>query len=170
MFLRNWPDVWVQANAADSRVRGKIDIKPMVHAAGSGYSSGACKGGWGFGIANNTKHKEAAKRAIQFFTSAKAQRHFVLSMSFVPTRQTLFIDPQIVDRYSYYPKLLEMIEENSVLRPAIPQYTKASKILQQCLIAALTKQQNLQEAMKAAAAETRKLLTRPRFRASVKYD
>ncbi|MBD1908269.1 ABC transporter substrate-binding protein [Trichocoleus sp. FACHB-6] len=156
VFLRNWPDVWVQANAADSFIRGKIDIKPMVHAAG--YSSGACKGGWGFGIAQTTKHPKQAWKAIQFFTSAAAQRHFVLTMSFVPSRRTLFIDPQIIDKYSHYPKLLEIIDEYSILRPPIPEYGQASDILQQYLWNALMGQQNPQAAMKAAAEQTRKLL------------
>lgn len=156
VFLRNWPDVWVQANAADSFIRGKIDIKPMVHAAG--YSSSACKGGWGFGIAKTTKHPKQAWKAIQFFTSAAAQRYFVLQMSFVPSRRVLFIDPQIIDKYSHYPKLLEIIDEYSISRPAIPQYSRASDILQQYLWNALMGQQNPQAAMKAAAEQTRKLL------------
>ena len=45
-FLRNWPYAWPLANAADSPIRGKIAIKPMVHAVGS--ESAACQGGWGW--------------------------------------------------------------------------------------------------------------------------
>jgi multiple sugar transport system substrate-binding protein len=158
VFLRNWPAVWSQANAADSSVHGKVAFTPIVHA--SGYSSGGCQGGWGLGIAKTTKHSEEAFKAIKFFTSATAQRKFVLEadLSLIPSRRNLFIDPQIVDRYSHYPKLLEVIDYSSVLRPSIPQYTEASSILQKYLSAALQGRQDPQAAMQAAARETRKKL------------
>lgn len=157
VFLRNWPAVWSQANAADSSVRSEIAFTPMIHAPG--HQGGGCQGGWGLGVAKSTKHPEEAAIAIKFFTSAVAQRKFVLAtnLSLIPSRHSLFIDPQIVDKYSHYPKLLEVIAY-SVLRPPIPQYTEASSILQKYLSAALTGQQNPEEAMQAAAKETRKLL------------
>jgi multiple sugar transport system substrate-binding protein len=155
VFLRHWPNVW--ALAKDSRVRGKIAIKPMVHTLDN--SSGACKGGWGFGISAKTRHPDAAWKAIDFFTSAAQQRQFVLNTGYLPSRRSLFIDPQIVDRYSHFPKLLEVIE-NSLLRPPIPQYDEASKILQQHLSEALRGQQSPETAMKQAAQETRQRLAR----------
>lgn len=153
VFLRDWPDVW--ALAKDSPVRGKIAIAPMVHALGN--SSGACKGGWGFGIATKTRHPDAAWKAIAFFTSAAVERQFVLKTGYLPSRQSLFIDPQIVDRYSHFPELLE-VTENSVLRPPIPEYDRASKLLQLYLTKAIKGQLSPEQAMKAAAIETRQLL------------
>lgn len=157
MFLRSWPYVWPLANASDSPVRGKIGIKPMVHAPG--YSSGACLGGWGLGIAKTTKYPEQAWRAIQFFTSAEAQRQFVLETGYVPSRQDLFTDPQIVARYSHYPKLLEVVEQ-AVLRPPVAQYAQASDTLQRYLSAALTGRLSPEAAMQAAANETRRMIGR----------
>lgn len=156
-FLRNWPYVWPEANGPDSEVRGKFAIKPMVHATGK--SSGACLGGWGLGISKTTKHPEAAWKAIQFFTSADAQRQFILETGYVPSRRGLFNDPQIVAKYSYYPQLLEVVEK-AVLRPPVAQYAQASDILQRYLSAALTGQQTPERAMQAAAQETRILLGR----------
>ena len=157
VFLRDWPSFWAIANKENSPVRDQIAIKPMVHAEGN--SSGACKGGWGFGIARKTRHPEAAWRAIDFFTSAELERQFVLQTGYLPSRRSLFIDPQIVDRYSHFPKLLEVIE-NSVLRPPIPEYDQVSKILQRYLSDALTGQLSPEKAMAAAAQETRQLLAK----------
>lgn len=156
-FLRNWPYVWPEANGPGSEVRGKFAIKPMVHAKGK--SSGACLGGWGLGISKTTKHREEAWKAIQFFTSAEAQRQFILETGYVPSRRALFNDPQIVAKYSYYPQLLEVVEK-AVLRPPVAQYAQASDILQRYLSAALTGQQSPERAMQAAARETRILLGR----------
>ncbi|BAU04733.1 ABC transporter substrate-binding protein [Fischerella sp. NIES-3754] len=154
-FLRSWPYVWPLANEKDSPIRGKIAIKPMVSA--SGESSGACLGGWGLGISKTTKHPQEAWKAIQYFTSEAAQRRFILQAGFVPSRRSLFTDPQIVATYPHYPQLLEVVEQ-AVLRPPIAQYAQTSDILQRYLSAALTNRMTPEAAMKAAAQETRRLL------------
>lgn len=154
-FLRSWPYVWPLANADTSPLKGKIGIKPMVHAPGQ--TGGACLGGWGLGIAKSTRHPEAAWKAIQYFTSRKAQRRFILQAGYVPSRRELFTDPEIVAKYPYFPQLLEVVQK-AVLRPPIAQYAQASDILQRYLSAALTNRLSPERAMKAAAQETRRLL------------
>lgn len=155
VFLRSWPYVWPLANEDTSPIKGKIAIKPMVHAPGK--SGGACLGGWGLGIAKSSKHKQEAWKAIQYFTSPEAQRRFILNAGYVPSRRELFTDPEIVAKYSHYPQLLEVVD-NAVLRPPIAQYAQASDILQRYLSAALTNRLSPQEAMQSAANETRLLL------------
>ena len=154
-FLRSWPYVWPLANQPDSAIRGKIGITTMVHAPGE--QSGACLGGWGLGIAKSSKHPEEAWKAIQYFTSEEAQKQFILSAGYVPSRRDLFKDPEIVAKYGHYPKLLEVVD-SAVLRPPIAQYSQASDILQRYLSAALTNRMTPERAMKAAADETRRLL------------
>lgn len=156
-FMRNWPYVWPLANSDDSPVQGQIAIKPMVHAPNR--TSGACQGGWGLGIATSTPHPEEAWRAVEFFSRPDILRQFILETGYVPSRRSLFTDPEIVAKYSHYPALLEVVE-NAVLRPPIPQYAQASDILQRYLSAALTDRTSPERAMQNAAAETRRLLGR----------
>lgn len=160
-FLRSWPYAWPLAQAKNSPIRGKIAIKPMVHAPGK--TGAACLGGWGIGIAKSSKHPEEAWKAIQYFTSREAQRRFILSAGYVPSRRDLFTDPEIVAKYPHYPQLLEVVD-NAVLRSPIAQYDQTSDILQRYLSAALSGRINPERAMQAAANETRRLLsasTRP---------
>jgi multiple sugar transport system substrate-binding protein len=157
VFLRNWPYVFALASADNSPIQGKFSIKPMIHAPG--YPSGACQGGWGLGIAKNSPHPEAAWEVIEFFSSEESQRKFILATGYVPSRKSLFNDPEIVAKYPHYPQLLEVVQ-SSALRPPIGQYAQASDILQRYLSAALTNKMNPIEAMEAAARETRKLLNR----------
>lgn len=157
VFMRNWPYVWPLANEDGSAVQGKIAIQPMVHAAG--FSPGACQGGWGLALAKDSSHKEEAWRVIEFITSESAQKEFVLDTGYVPSRRSLFNDPEIVEKYSHYPELLE-VQEQSVLRPPIAQYAQASDILQRNISSALTGRLSPQQAMERAAAETRRLLGR----------
>ncbi len=155
VFLRNWPYVFGLASKPDSVIQGKFEIKPMVRA--SGQKSGACQGGWGLGIAKTSKHPEEAWKVIEFLSSEEVQRKFILETGKVPSRKSLFNDPQIVAKYDHYPQLLEVVE-NSALRPPIAQYAQASDILQRYLSAALTDRISPEKAMKAAAEETRRLL------------
>ncbi|AFY70460.1 carbohydrate ABC transporter substrate-binding protein, CUT1 family [Thalassoporum mexicanum PCC 7367] len=155
VFMRNWPYAWSLANGDDSPVQGKIAIKPMVHAPGQ--NSGACQGGWGFGIAKTTKHPEEAWRVIEYFASAEAQKKFVLKWGYVPSRAALFNDPDIVSKYSHYPELLGIVQK-AVLRPPIAQYAQASDILQRYLSSAITGRLSPEQALQTAARETRSLL------------
>jgi len=154
-FLRSWPYVWTLANKAGSPLEGKIAIKPMVHAPNQ--ESGACLGGWGWGIAKSSRHPEEAWKAIQYFTGKEAQRKFILQEGYVPSRRDLFTDPEVVAKYPHFPELKKVVE-TAVLRPPIAQYAQASDILQRYLSAALTGRMNPEKAMKSAADETRLLL------------
>ena len=156
VFLRNWPYVWPLAHEDSSKVKGKIGIKPMIYAPGG--KSGACLGGWGLGIAKTSKHPEQAWKAIEYFTSAEAQRPFILKTGYLPSRKELFTDPKILTKYPHYSKLLEVVE-NTVLRPPIAQYAQVSDILQRYLSAAFTNSRlTPEQAMKSAAKETRLIL------------
>jgi multiple sugar transport system substrate-binding protein len=163
VFLRNWPYVWNEANKADSDIQGKFAIAPVVHA--ENQKSIACQGGWGLGISKFTKHPDEAWKAVEFFTSAATQKKYALRTGNMPTRRSLFYDPQLVERYSYYPTLLKILDNrhNTVLRPAIPDYHEASAILQKHLNSVLTKlkitPEEIEKEIKAAAFETRQLLS-----------
>lgn len=155
-FLRNWPYVWSSANQDGSKIKDKVGIKPMVHIPG--VTGGACLGGWGMGIAKNSKHPEEAWRAIQYFTRKEPQRRFTLETGNTSSRKDLFSDPQILAKYPHYPQLQQILD-NSVLRPAIAQYAQASDILQRYLNATLSNPKlSAETAMKSAARETRNLL------------
>ncbi|MCW6038198.1 ABC transporter substrate-binding protein [Spirulina subsalsa FACHB-351] len=155
LFLRNWP--YVAGLAADSPIADQFAIQPMVHLPGE--ESGACQGGWGLGISATTPHPDEAWRVIEFITSREVQKQFILDTRYVPSRRSLFNDPDIVAAYDYYPQLLEVVE-NSVLRPPIAQYAQASDILQRYLSAAITGRMTPEAAMQAAARETRNVLGR----------
>lgn len=154
-FLRSWPYVWPLAQAEDSPIKGKIAIKPMVSIPSE--TGGTCLGGWGLGISKSSPHPEEAWKVIQYFTSEAAQKRFILSAGYVPSRRALFTDPDIVAKYPHYPQILEVIER-AVLRPPIAQYAQASDILQRYLSAAITNRMTPESAMQAAANETRRLL------------
>jgi len=154
-FLRSWPYVWTLANAEDSKLKGKVGIQPMVHAAGK--ESGACLGGWGLGISKTSAHPDEAWKAVQFFSSAEPLKGFILKEGYTPSIRQFFTDPQLVAKYPHFPAMQEVVN-TAVLRPPIAQYAQASDILQRYLSAALTNRMSPEAAMQRAAGETRRLL------------
>jgi multiple sugar transport system substrate-binding protein len=122
-----------------------------------GKQSGACLGGWGFGISKSSKHQREAWQVIEYFNQPDIQRQYFLETGYVPSRKSLFTDDTLVAKYNYLPALLQGAE-NAVLRPPIPQYAQVSDILQRYLSAALTGSKTPEAAMKEAARETRTLL------------
>lgn len=102
---------------------------------------------------------DAAWRVVEYYSSTEAQRNLVLKNGYLPTRRSLYTDPQIVQEYPYFPDMLE-VAESAVLRPPVAQYAQASDILQRYLSAALTNRMEPEQAMRAAAEETRTLLKR----------
>ncbi|NQE34426.1 ABC transporter substrate-binding protein [Microcoleus asticus] len=155
LFLRNWPYVWKLANAEGSNVRGQIAIEPML--SSTGKTGGSCLGGWGWGIAKTSKHPEQAWKAIQYLTSEETQRKFILETGLIPSYKSLFTNKEIVAKYPHYPQLLKVVERPA-LRPPLAQYAQASDILQRYLSSAFTGRMSAEQAMKAAASETRNLL------------
>jgi len=154
-FLRNWP--YVYSLAEDSDISGNFAIKPMPHIPGA--NSGACQGGWGFGISRSTNHPKEAWRVIEYFSSQETLKDYILDTSYVPSREALFTDPELVAEYPYLPELLDVVKA-SVLRPPIAQYAQTSDILQRYLSSALTGSMTPEAAMNAAARETRQVLNR----------
>ncbi|MGG6264794.1 ABC transporter substrate-binding protein [Leptolyngbya sp. AN03gr2] len=155
LFMRNWPYAWALLNKDDSPVRGKVGIRPVVHAPGQ--ESSACLGGWGWGIASTTQHPVEARKALDFFTSARVQRQTTLQSGYLPSRKALYKDPEILAKYDFFPIALEALE-NPGLRPPIAQYAQASDILQRYLSAAISRRISPEEALQSAARETRSLL------------
>jgi len=127
----------------------------MIRAANA--RSGACQGGWGLGISSTTRHPQAARKAVQFFTSAEIQKKLSIAGAYLPTRRDLYNDKELLQRYEYFPLILKILE-NPALRPPIAQYAQTSDILQRYLNAALSGQISPEAAMREAARETRSLL------------
>ena len=157
VFLRNWPYVLKLVNQEGSKVQGNVGIKPMIHA--QGQTGGSCLGGWGLGISKTTRHPEEAWRLIQYMTSEETMKKFVLATGLIPSHQTLFKDPEIIAKFPYFPQLLEAVQKPA-LRPPIAQYAQASDVLQRYLSAVFTGRMNPEQAMQAAARETRNILGR----------
>lgn len=163
VFLRNWPYVWRLAQAADSPMRGRVGVLPMVHAPGAG--SAGTLGGWGLGVSAFSRHPDQAMEFIRAATSLAGQRALCGPTGYAPARAEAYRDPELLAANPFLVEL-ESLHANAVARPGIARYALASDILQRHLSAALAGSVDPGDALHAAARETRAMVGGPRRLAS----
>ncbi len=153
-FLRGWPAFWAVLQRQDWGEQVAI-APPFAFGPNPGRG---CRGGWGFGIPKHAAHPEEAWEAIQYLTSEAAQKQFVLDSGFLPSRRSLFTDPDIIAKYPFMPQMLEALDQASTMRPVTARYAAASDILQTALGKILRGQQSVEQAMAEAQTATEILM------------
>jgi multiple sugar transport system substrate-binding protein len=155
VFLRSWPYVWRLAQAAGSRIAGKIGVQPMVHAPGR--EGGGTLGGWGLGVSRFSRHPALAMAFIRHAVSLASQRELCRDTGYAPALIAAYRDPVLLAGDPFLETLREL-HRGAVLRPAVPRYALTSDILQRHVSAALSGLEQPSEALSAAGRETRLLL------------
>lgn len=155
VFLRSWPFVWRLSQAHGSPLAGKVGALPMVRAPG-GVSAGTL-GGWGFGVSRFSRDPELALAFVRHAISLAGQRALCRDTGYAPALAAAYRDPELLAANPFLTELLT-IHEHAVPRPAIPRYAMASDVLQRHLSAALAGIATPEEALRAAARETRVLM------------
>jgi multiple sugar transport system substrate-binding protein len=144
VFLRNWFYVWPLLGRGDSDVKGKAAFVPMVRAPGGQHA--ATLGGWGFAVSRFSSNPDAAWEFVQFATRPEQLVQLYSKAGRIPARTSLV------------PAEFQDIVRNARPRPSIPEYAKASDILQRWLSAALAGIVGPEDAIRNASRETRAVL------------
>ncbi len=145
LFMRNWPYAWLILNKDSSKLKGKVGITAIPPK--EGYTSSGALGGWGFGIAKGSKHIKEAWEFIKFATSKEAQKILHFKRGGVPSRKSLFLDKEILDKNPHYPMLYKILL-NAKSRPVHPDYPRISDTIQKHVSAVLTGIEKPEEAYK----------------------
>jgi len=134
LFMRNWPYAWSILNKEDSALRGKVGIVPFIHK--EGHDSAGTLGGWGLGVASGVKDAQEVWKFIAFATSTEAQKILHFRTGAVPSRRTLFSDPEILKSSPHYKDLYQIVMRARA-RPVHPDYPRISDTLQKHVSAVL---------------------------------
>ena len=125
-FMRNWPYAWAELNKNGSLLAGKVGITTMVSEPKEPHV--ATQGSWGLSVLSSSQHKQAAVEALQFLTSAAAQKQLNLNWGYTPTRLSVFEDPELIRANPVLPELQAALAA-AVLRPVTPIYAQLSDLL-----------------------------------------
>ncbi|TNC50492.1 ABC transporter substrate-binding protein [Rubellimicrobium rubrum] len=119
VFMRNWPYAYFLSNGADSAVAGKFDVAPLPAGSGEGAQSAATLGGWNMAVSKYSANQEVAIDLALYLGSAEAQKQRALNEGNLPTIQSLYEDPEILEAYPYFARWQEVFQ-TAVPRPSAP--------------------------------------------------
>lgn len=159
VFLRNWPYVWELANnpATGSNVVGKIGIAPLPGKEPGMHA--ATLGGWNLGLSAYSGHPKESWKLIRHFMEYDQMKRFSIDGGRLPTRISLYQDPEILERTPYVGDLYEVFI-NARPRPVTPHYSQISDIMQVNIHRALLGRLSVREALERIDAEVQALFER----------
>ena len=133
---------------SQSAVVGKMEIAAVPN--------GGLNGAWGWAIPNSSPNPEAAWTFLKWIESPEiAKKRALLGGS--PTRSDVFDDPELAQKYPYYPALRDLLDtaRNFPVFTYTPQFVE---VLGRELSLAVTGEKSSEEALEAANAEFAELL------------
>jgi multiple sugar transport system substrate-binding protein len=154
-FATNWLYMYdLTQNPDESQVVGEVGMALMPafqSAVDEGILSATNDGSMGFAITEGSTHPEEAWAFIEFLTSEPIQIEF--SAHQLPIWETAFANEDLIARN---PVTVPMFAEQfpwSHVRPKVPYYNEASRIIQIAIQEALTGAATPQEALDNAVAQ-----------------
>jgi trehalose/maltose transport system substrate-binding protein len=144
--MRNWPYALELSQDAKSPVKDKVGVTVLPKGGGAGGRNAATLGGWNLGVSKFTKHpKEAAELAL-YLTGPEEQKRRAMEGGFHPTIQSLYEDPEVLEKRPTFKELFETFK-NAVPRPSAQtkgKYNQASTEFWNAVHAVLTGQKKAQ--------------------------
>lgn len=126
VFMRNWPYAYTLGNGDDSPIKGKFEVTTLPLGP-SGERSAATLGGWNLAVSKYSRNPEAAIELAKFLASAETQKDNALSLSKLPTIQSLYDDAEIAEKQPIIPQWKEVFL-SAVPRPSAPTKTKYNEV------------------------------------------
>ncbi|MBK8048406.1 MAG: ABC transporter substrate-binding protein [Anaerolineales bacterium] len=127
-FMRNWPYAFSLGNADDSKIKGLFDATSLPGAEAG--MSAATLGGWQVGVSKYSKNPEAAAKFAMWLGSTESQKDRAINISLIPTKKSLYEDPEVAAAQPFMPKLLPVFT-SAVARPSTataPKYNEVSNV------------------------------------------
>jgi multiple sugar transport system substrate-binding protein len=154
-FVINWLYMYNLAqDPAESQVAGSVamSLMPVFEASlEAGVESATNNGSMGFAITAGSPNPDAAWDFLTFLTSEDVQIEY--SALQLPTWQTAFDDPALAEANPVTVPMFAAQFPFSHVRPKVPYYPEASRILQLAIQETLTGSKTAQQALDDAAAE-----------------
>ncbi len=137
------------------------EVSPVSEKVGVAVIPGGhpVSGGWGLGINDASKNKEAAFKFVQFATSKESDKLQWMKYRIGPTRRSVLSDPELLADSPWMAGVYEESLANASHRPRIPEEPKLEDIMVGTLSEILLgKKADIAAALDELAAEWNKIL------------
>ena len=124
-FCRNWPYMYSTASQYKTKPE-QIGVAPLPTGGPNDHTYSGL-GGWNFYISalSDSGKQDAAYKFVQFMTAPEQQKFYALNGSYLPTRQALYSDREILNKIPVI-KLGKTAIQNTKPRPVSPYYSDMS--------------------------------------------
>jgi len=116
-FMRNWPYAFALGQA-DPKLKDKFDVTLLPKGDGDKARNADTLGGWQLMVNKNSKNQDAAIEFVKYLTSAEVQKSHSIEFANLPTRPTLYDDPDVLKANPYYASLKPVFAGGAVARPS----------------------------------------------------
>ena len=125
VFCRFWPGLYGTFGQPGELRRDQVGVTELPRVPGIPHGRG-CLGGWNMFINAASAHKNAAWQFIEFMTDEAQQKRMARDGSYLPTREDLYQDPQLLNQVPIL-KLSKEALEHGRPRPIHPRYLDMSE-------------------------------------------
>ena len=127
LFMRDWPAGWNKIVASDNlSVNEQVGITYLPLGKPDGDNSGAL-GGWQLMVSKASDNKEKSVDFIKFFTSYDNNKKLILNMSYLPVRNDLYNDSEVISEIPFIKRNVKLFS-NARHRPFHKDYVNFSQI------------------------------------------
>ena len=136
-----WPSWFISGHgtsAAIAQIPGKKTASSQVLATGE-------IGNWLLGVTTNSKDPQLALKLATYLTSEEVQRQ-ALEYGGVPTRKSIFRDPEVLSQYPFFEQLYSGTN-NSRVRPRTTKWSRIEEVFGEELIECIDGKISVDEAI-----------------------
>jgi multiple sugar transport system substrate-binding protein len=129
VFCRHWAFVFGFLGEPGVLSHNQVGVAPLPHDQGI-QQGGGCLGGWNMFINAASAHQNEAWKFIEFMTAEARQKRMARAGSYLPTREALYQDPQLLNEVPILNLSNEALE-HARARPIHPRYLDMSEEMAQ---------------------------------------
>lgn len=146
-----WPSWFISGNGVTAEIEqipGKKDGSAEALPTGE-------IGNWLLGVTSNCSNKEMALELAIYLTSADVQKE-ALKAGGIPTRKSIFRDPDILAEYPYFEAIYSGTN-NSRVRPRTTKWSRIEEVFGKELVSCINGEQSVNDTIMKSQAEINKL-------------
>ena len=151
-FALGWPSWFITNNGVSaefSQIPGQKDASSELLPTGE-------IGNWLLGVTNNSPNKELALEAVKYLTSKEVQLE-ALEEGGVPTRNSIFLDKDILKKYPFFQAIYSGTN-NSRVRPRTTKWAQIEDVFGEQLVKCIDGEQSVDETIIASQKAIQELI------------